>query len=290
MAPGVLDATGSLGGDDATPSVVDAGGVDAGSVSDATSDVAARDAGGSADADDDAATLDGGDAVVIADAADATPFADVPSDGAFDGGDAAVATDGRAADAVGVDVVELPDVPSVPNYHRVSSDVSFTTWRNAEPHSGIVTQTCAAGSVLAGLSIWSSRYVSGLAMWCAPLNADGTRGAVTAGAHQGGSNDHSDNDVCPAGQAVVRLTTHSGDVVDRLGQTCAAVSDWVSSGTLGATLPERGTSTGGGLAVDTCAAGYVAVGFEMRSSAYVLDVFIERLENVRLRCERIAPR
>jgi len=147
--------------------------------------------------------------------------------------------------------------------------------------------------VLVGLRTWSSNFVSGLAPWCAPLNADGTTGTRVLGERVGGTDNDSnsdDDDYCPAGEVVVRLTGKSGGVIDRLEARCAPLSTWLTTRAMGRVLRRYGDSNGGTAFEDTCPANYVGAGFEGSTGRVLWDLGRDRLGTVRLRCARIADR
>jgi hypothetical protein len=259
----------------------------------------------------DGSTTDAPDAAVPLDAADVPDAgaldapADVPvADGPTDlGSDVAIVdapTDaGRDVPSVDVPTVDVPsvdvptvDVPTVdvgfPIRWSVSeSDISNTPWRNSEPSSSIDNVRCGAGRVLVGLTTWSSLYVSGLAPWCATLNPDGNLGMAVQGGRQGGTFSGSGDDLCPANQVIVRFTINAGGVIDRLQATCAPVAAWLASRTFGTQLRAHGDSTGGSRTQDDCPAGYMGVGYDLRDGDYN---FIERVQNLRLRCARVSDR
>jgi hypothetical protein len=252
------------------------------------------------DAPDDVAadvlTADVGDGAIQSDAAEVLDGeaidapVDVPlADGPTDLGSAVSIVD--ASTDAGRDVPPV-DVPAVDGGFPISwnvseSDVRNTPWRSGEPSSSIDNVRCGAGRVLVGLTTWSSLYVSGLAPWCAPLNPDGNLGMAVQGGRQGGTFGGSNDDLCPANQVVVRFTINAGGVIDRLQATCAPISAWLASRTFGAQLRAHGDSGGGTRTQDDCPAGYMGVGYDLRDGDYN---FIERVQNLRLRCARVSDR
>lgn len=224
----------------------------------------------SEDAAPDASMDDSPDAAAPDAPMDIPDAADVPLDVAVDVG--------RDAPSV--------DAGSPINWHVTDGDAHTTPWRDGTPPSdSIDTLYCGPGQLLVGLTTWSSLYVSGLAPWCARLNADGSLGTAVRGDRQGGTWGGSEDDLCPARQAIVRFTINAGAVVDRLQATCAPIAAWLARRELGATLRSHGDSTGGSRHQDDCNDGYVGNGFELRSSDYNL---IERVRNLRLRCARVS--
>jgi hypothetical protein len=265
--------------------------------------VVATDEGDSAvelDGGEDVVELDSGEDAAEADAVD-IDVPDVSEDAAPD------ASMGDAPDAAAPDApMDIPDAADVPldtavdggrdappedsgspvNWHVTDGDALTTPWRDGTPPSdSIATLYCGPGQLLVGLTTWSSLYVSGLAPWCALLNADGTLGMAVRGGRQGGTWGGSEDDLCPARQAIVRFTINAGAVVDRLQATCAPVAGWLARRELGAALRSHGDSTGGARHQDDCNDGYVGNGFELRSGDFNL---IERVRNLRLRCARVS--
>lgn len=261
--------------------------------------------------------MDAGDAVADLGAVEDTLTADaaVPDKDAADGsedagpGDAPaditdagvdvldVSVDGPAKDAPSdaptdrpVDVVV--DVPSVDvgppiSWRVIDGDARSLPWRHGSPGDSFDNLSCGPGQLLVGLTTWSSLYVSGLAPWCAPLNANGTLGAAVRGTRRGGTFISSDDDRCPANQAIVRFTINSGAVIDRLQATCAPLAGWLARREFGAVLSSRGDSGGGSRAQDDCPEGYIGNGLDLRSGDHNL---IERVLNLRLRCVRVSDR
>lgn len=222
----------------------------------------------------DAATLDA--PMDIPDAADAP--VDAPLDAPVD-----VPVD--APRDVGTDVPAV-DVGTPIRWNVSDGDAHTTPWREGTPPSdSIRTLYCPPGQLLVGLTTWSGFYVSGLAPWCARLDADGTLGMAVRGARQGGTAGGDETDLCPARQAIVRFTINSGGVVDRLQATCAPLAGWLARRELGAALRSHGDSTGGSRHQDDCNAGYMGQGFELRTGDYLL---IQRVLNLRLRCARVS--
>ena len=218
----------------------------------------------------DAATVDA--PMDIPDAADAP--VDVPVDVPVD-----------APREVGADVPAV-DVGTPIRWNVADGDTHTTPWREGSPPGdSIRTLYCPAGQLLVGLTTWSGFYVSGLAPWCARLDADGTLGMAVRGARQGGTAGGDETDLCPARQAIVRFTINSGGVLDRLQATCAPIAGWLARRELGAALRSHGDSTGGSRHQDDCNAGYMAHGFELRTGDYLL---IQRVLNLRLRCARVS--
>ncbi len=265
--------------------------------------VVATDEGDSAmelDAGEDVVVLDSGEDAAAADAVD-IEVADVSEDAAPD------ASMEDTPDATATDApMDIPDVSDVPldravdvgtdapavdsgspiNWHVTDGDAHTTPWRDGTPPSdSIATLYCGPGQLLVGLTTWSSLYVSGLAPWCARLNADGTLGMAVRGSREGGTWSGSADDLCPARQAIVRFTINAGAVVDRLQATCAPIGGWLARREIGAALRSHGDSTGGDRHQDDCNDGYVGNGFELRSGDYNL---IERVRNLRLRCARVS--
>jgi hypothetical protein len=265
--------------------------------------VVATDEGDSAmelDAGEDVVALDSGEDAAVADAVD-LDVSDVSEDDARD------ASMEDAPDATTTDApMDIPDVSDVPldravdvgtdspavdsgspiNWHITDGDAHTTPWRDGTPPSdSIATLYCGPGQLLVGLTTWSSIYVSGLAPWCARLNADGTLGMAVRGGREGGTWSGSADDLCPARQAIVRFTINAGAVVDRLQATCAPIAGWLARREIGAALRSHGDSTGGDRHQDDCNDGYVGNGFELRSGDYNL---IERVRNLRLRCARVS--
>ncbi|MDO9022424.1 MAG: hypothetical protein Q8S73_30140 [Deltaproteobacteria bacterium] len=292
---GAEDSTALDSGDDAPDaSVIDH------DIGDASDDVAG-----------DGPTSDAGDAAVMVDAPDVLDGGalDAPVDVPIDLGPTDLGSDLGIVDAptdAGLDVppvdvppVDVPpadvppvDVPPVdvgfPIRWNVSEgDIIYTPWRSSEPSSSIDNVRCGPGRVLVGLTTWSGIYVSGLAPWCAPLNPDGNLGMAVQGGRQGGTSGGSDDDLCPANQVIVRFTINSGGVIDRLQATCAPLGAWLASRTFGAQLRAHGDSTGGSRTQDDCPAGYMGVGYDLRDGDFN---FIERVQNLRLRCARVSDR
>ncbi len=189
------------------------------------------------------------------------------------------------------DVPTAPDVPPAISWHLVTGDTMYTPWRGTAPGSPEV-RDCPDGQVLVGLRTWSSDYVSGMAPWCAPLTTMGTMGTATLGGRVGGtSNDNGsdDDDLCPAGELIVRFTGRSGGIIDRSQAVCAPLSTWLTTRAIGRTLRRYGDSSGGSAFEDTCPAGYVGAGFQ-GSTRVNFDYFRDRLGSLRLRCVRVADR
>lgn len=258
------------------------------------------DSGMELDAGEDVVALDSGKDAAEADAVD-LDVSDVWEDGPPDASVEDV-PDATTTDAP-MDIPEVSDVPldravdvgtdsptvdsgSPINWHVTDGDAHTTPWRDGTPPSdSIATLYCGPGQLLVGLTTWSSLYVSGLAPWCARLNADGTLGMAVRGDRQGGTWSGSADDLCPARQAIVRFTINAGAVVDRLQATCAPIAGWLARREIGAALRSHGDSTGGDRHQDDCNDGYVGNGFELRSGDYNL---IERVRNLRLRCARVS--
>lgn len=187
--------------------------------------------------------------------------------------------------------VPPPDAGSPISWRLVTSDSSYTPWRGTAPGSPEV-RNCPDGQVLVGLRTWSSDYVSGMAPWCAPLTAAGTLGMATLGGRVGGShndNGGDDDDLCPAGEVIVRFTGRSGGIIDRSQAVCAPLSTWLTTRALGRTLRQYGDSGGGSAFTDTCPNDYVGAGFE-GSTRRDFDYFRDRLGSLRLRCVRVRDR
>ncbi|MDB4931248.1 MAG: hypothetical protein JWM10_3732, partial [Myxococcaceae bacterium] len=173
------------------------------------------------------------------------------------------------------------------NWHLTDADLATTAWRSGPPDGSFDNLDCPAGQLLVGLTTWSQTYVSGLAPWCARLNADGTLGTAVRGDRQGGQCCFgSADDLCPANQAVVRIVINAGSVVDRVQAVCAPLPGWLARGEIGASLGGRGGG-GGTRTQDDCPPGYMGSGLNLRSGDYQ---FVERVRNLRLRCSRVRDR
>lgn len=230
----------------------------------------------------DASTIDAPTDVPVA--ADA-PL-DAPVDAMVDAGaDVRVDVPADVPRDSGPDVPAV-DVPAPIRWHITDGDAHTTQWREGTPPSdSIRTLYCPPGQLLVGLTTWSGFYVSGLAPWCARLEADGTIGMAVRGARQGGTAGGDETDLCPAGQAIVRFAINSGGVIDRLQATCAPIAGWIARREIGAALRSHGDSNGGSAHRDDCNPGYMGQGFELRTGDYLL---IQRVLNLRLRCARVS--
>jgi hypothetical protein len=159
-------------------------------------------------------------------------------------------------------------------------DTSSNYWLAGHGGSGgsSVQPTCPSNSVAVGLVGRSVAYVDALGLLCAAVNSDGSLGSAYAYGPYGGSSGTSFTDFCPSGQVLVRINGRSYSWHDQFSGVCAPLKTWVTSATLGSSLPARG-GTGGNPYTETCPTGYAITALSMRAATYV--------DYVQGRCTRI---
>jgi hypothetical protein len=228
-----------------------------------------HDPGDRADAATDHAVVTPRDAGQHADAAAPYDAGQSPDDAATPADSAAPADDASA--------------PTAARGYEVDDVTRFALPRQGGTSGAAYDLECGPGMVVVGIVGASGGSIDAIAPACAPVNADGSLGAMVALTPVGGTGGTAFDDYCPTGQMVVGIRGMSGDALDRIALDCASVDGWNADGSLGSLGPDHGSAPPlfSSAFEDRCPVGYAIKAF--------VGTAATRVESLQANCVRVVP-